>query len=171
MKENYILTIKAENRPGLLHLITGILNRKLIKIISVSAAPTDIHDIVMITLEIQISEKALQPLLFKLENIIEVFAAEAIVYQKAVCLRAAYFKMAKSFIESEKKTVLQKYNAIITDWCQDSITIAKCGTDAEIRAVYNQLEGPDLLGFSQTGVIANSNLIAGEQSLVISLAA
>jgi acetolactate synthase small subunit len=102
MKEQFILTIKAADRPGLLHLVTGVLNRKLVAIVSLTAAPTDIHDIVLITMEINISEKALCPLLFKLENIIEVFAVEATRYDQALCLRSALFKMDKAILTSRR---------------------------------------------------------------------
>ena len=173
MKTNYVLTLKAEDRPGLLHLVTGVLNRKLVPLISLNAAPTDIHDVVLITMEIEISEKALQPLLYKLENIIEVFAAEAVPYEQVLCLRAAYFKMGKGFLETPGRFLLQKYSAVIVNIYPDAVLVAKYGTDAAIRQVYHSLEGPHLLGFSQTGLISESRLIGheGEQSSVISLAA
>jgi acetolactate synthase small subunit len=171
MKTNYVLTIKAEDRPGLLHLLTGVLNKKLIPIISLSAASTDISDIVLVTMEVEISEKALAPLLAKLKNIIEVFAADAVPYDQVLCVRAAYFKMARPFLESPQMQVLQKYSAVIVNTYPDGVLIAKYGTDAAIRTVYNELEGPYLIGFSQTGVIAESSLIGGDESSVISLAA
>ena len=173
MKGPYILTIKAEDRPGLLHLVTGMLNKKLIPIISLNAAPTDIHDIVLITIEIEIAEKALEPLLYKLENIIEVFAAEAIPAGKASCLRAAYFKLDKAILDTPVKLAIQNYGAVIVNIYTDALLVSKYGTEVAIRQFYNELEGPHLLGFSQTGLIADSMLIGheGEQSSVISLAA
>ena len=171
MKEHYLLTIKAEDRPGLLHLVTGVLNRKLIPLISLSAAPTDIHGIVLITMEIEVSEKAMQPLLYKLKNIIEVFTVEANACNQVLCLRAAYFKMAKGFLESQKLSVLQKHSALIVNLYPDAVLVAKYGTDLAIRTLYNALEGPHLLGFSQTGLISESKLIGGDQSSVIRQAA
>jgi len=101
-KENYLLTIKAEDRPGLLHLVTGVIEKKLIPIKSLSYAPTDIHDIILITIEVTGDENELAQLALKIENIIEVFSVEVTLYNSAVCLRAAYFKMAKAFLESPK---------------------------------------------------------------------
>src|ERR1700744_2090866 len=40
-KEHVVITVKADNRPGLLHLVPGLLERKLIRIESLSLAPTD----------------------------------------------------------------------------------------------------------------------------------
>ena len=73
MKEHYLLTIKAENRQGLLHLVTGMIEKKLIAIKSLSAAPTDLHDLILITIEVEAAEKDVAQLALKLENIIEVF--------------------------------------------------------------------------------------------------
>jgi len=170
-KERYLLSIKAENRPGLLHLVTGIIEKKLIAIQSVSAAPTDIHDIIMITIEVYITERDLMTLALKLENIIEVFAVEAIKYDKTLCLRAAYFKMEKLFLESPKVSVLQEHGAVIVNWYPDAFLLAKYGTDAAILNLYNQLDGPHLLGFSQTGLITDTLLIDNDESSVISRAA
>ena len=88
-KEHVVITVKADNRPGLLHLVPGLLERKLIRIESLSLAPTDIHEIVLITIEVFMHEADVTPLVRKLENIIEVFEVEAVHYDQTACLRAA----------------------------------------------------------------------------------
>ncbi|MBS1503285.1 MAG: hypothetical protein JST32_14550 [Bacteroidetes bacterium] len=167
MKTTYILTLKAEDRPGLLHLVTGVLNRKLIPIKSLTAAPNGIHNIVLVSMEIETSEKALQPLLLKLENIIEVFAVEAKCYDESSCQRAAYFKMAKAVLFSPQVSAIRKLDLEIIDIQDETVLLAKSGSEAMIRRTYAELEGPYLSGFSQTGLIANSKLIGEDQSSVI----
>jgi acetolactate synthase small subunit len=167
MNKQYVVTIKAEDRPGLLHLVTGVLNRKLIPIVSLTAAPTDIHDIVLITMQIEVSEKALTPLLLKLENIVEVFAAEAVPYDQAICQRSAYFKMNKEVLSSPQASVIGKWDAQIVRIQGDTVLLSKSGNEMAIRRLYNELEGPYLLGFSQTGIITDSALIGEDQSSVI----
>jgi acetolactate synthase small subunit len=160
MKENqFIMTIKAEDRPGLLHLVTGVIEKKLIPVESLNYAPTDIHDIILITVEVSASESDVTQLALKLENIIEVFAVEVKQFDSMVCLRAAYFKMAKTFLESPAAIVLSKYDTVIVQIYPEAILLAKYGTDLLIRKLYNALDGPHLLGFSQTGLISESNLI------------
>ncbi len=162
MENKYVLTIKAEDRPGLLHLVTGVVNKKLIPCISLTAAPTDIHEIVLITMELEVSEKALQPLLRKLENVIEVFAVEAVRYDMAISQRSAYFKLNKEILASPQAEAISKYGAQIINLYPDTVLIGKSGSEAMIRQLYNALEGPFLLGFSQTGLIADSKLIEHE---------
>jgi acetolactate synthase small subunit len=162
MKKNFVITIKAEDRPGLLHLVTGFINKKLIPIKGLSAAPTDIHDIVLITIEIFARQSEVIPLVLKIENIIEVYAVETNEHSRTHCLRSAYFMMAKAFLESPRVSILQKYDLIFVDWYSGAFLLAKFGTDATIRKVYNELDGPHLLGFSQSGLIAESKLIANK---------
>jgi len=171
MKEKYVLSIKAEERPGLLHLVTGVIEKRLVKIISLSSAPIDIHGIVLITVEVLGDENLLAQLAFKLENIIEVFAVEVVQYNSIVCLRAAYFKIKKTFLESPKAIVMSTYNATIVRFYDDAFLLAKHGTDSTIHSLYNDLDGPHLLGFSQTGLITDSKLIGEDESSVISMAA
>jgi acetolactate synthase small subunit len=172
MNNHYVLTIRAADRPGLLHLVTGILNRKLIPIVSLTAAPTDVHDIVLITMEIAASEKALQPLLYKLENIIEIFSVDANAYGKTVCQRSAYFLMDKEFLASPKAAAMNPWEVQIVNLHAETVLLSKSGNEAMIQRLYNELEGPHLLGFSQTGLIADSKLIAHEDiERIIRLAA
>ena len=170
--EMVVLTIKAEDRPGLLHLVSGMIEKRLVRIKSLSYAPTDIHDIILITIELNVSESDLAILALKLENIIEVFSVEATKYDEKLCLRAAYYKLAKTFLESPKAIALSKYDATIVKFFPDALLLAKYGTDATILKLYNELEGPELLGFSQTGLITDSDLIGeGESSVINRLAA
>ncbi|HEY8929558.1 MAG TPA: acetolactate synthase small subunit [Mucilaginibacter sp.] len=170
-KENYLLLIKAENRPGLLHLITGMINRRLVEIESISAAKTDVRSIVVITIELLISEKALHSLILKIANIIEVYAVDNTKVAEAFGIRSAFYKLSKAFLETSGTCVLQKHGACIVKVTERAILVSKSGFEADILHLYRQLEGPYLLGFIQTGLIADSYLIDEGESSVIRLAA
>jgi len=167
MKEHFLIGLKAEDRPGLLHLVTGVIEKRLVNIISLSSAPTDIHGIILITVEVSGEESVLAQLAFKLENIIEVFSVEVSRYDRMVCLRAAYFKVSKTFLESPQAIVMSKYDATIMRIYPEAILLAKYGTDEIIHKLYHDLDGPHLLGFSQTGLITDTKLISEEESSVI----
>jgi len=169
MKSHYALTIKATNRPGLLHSVTGIINRRLICIKSLNAAPTDVHEIVLITIEIQIAEKDLKALTLRLENIVEIFSVDAIRYDKAICRRSCFFKLDKRMLTGGPQAiVISKWDAQIISMQGNTVLIYKSGSEDVIRRLYNELDGPYLLGFSQTGLIVDSRLIEGDESSVIS---
>jgi len=171
MEEKYIITLKADDRPGLVHLVTGMINRRLINIESINAAKTDVRTIVTICIEATISEKALQPILLKLKNIVEVYDVEAVKFTNVTSLRSAYFKLSKGFLETPKALLLPKFGASIVNLYPDAILVSKSGCDQEILNFYNQLEGIHLLGFIQTGLIADTTLIENDESSVIYRAA
>ena len=165
MKTNYILTIKAEDRSGLLRLITGVVEKRQMKIISLNSAPTDIHGLILVTVEVTGDESLLTQLAFKLENILEVFTVDVAQYNAAICLRAAYFRLSRAFMESPKAMVLVEYETSIVKVYPDAYLLAKYGTAETIIKLYNELDGPHLLGFSQTGLITDTKLINDDQNL------
>lgn len=167
MQEHYVLTIKAEDRPGLLHLVSGMIEKRLVKIISLSYAPTDIHQIVLITAEIITEESIAAQLALKLENIVEVFGVEVAQLGQVLRMRAAFFKLSKTLLESPAAIALSKYDATIVRFYPGALLLAKHGTEEAIQNLYNALDGPHLLGFSQTGLIADSRLMSEDQSSVI----
>jgi hypothetical protein len=67
--------------------------------------------------------------------------------------------MTKTFLESPKAIAISNYDMVVVNIYQNAILLAKYGTDATIQKLYNALDGPDLLGFSQTGLISESGLI------------
>ena len=66
--------------------------------------------------EIEITESQVASLALKLENIIEVFSVEAVKNHQVICLRAAYVKMDKQFLETPRAGALQKHGAVIVNW-------------------------------------------------------
>jgi len=106
-------------------------------------------------------------LALKLENIIEVYSVDATKYDEKICIRAAYYKVAKNLLENPKVITLLKNDVTIVKFYPDAILIAKYGADASILKLYNELQGPFLPGFSQTGLITDSQLIGVDESSVI----
>jgi len=81
---------------------------------------------------------------------------------QVICQRSAYFRLHKEILASPQAMVISRHDAQIVNLYPDAILIGKSGSEAAIRALYNALEGPHLLGFSQTGLIADSSLIRHE---------
>jgi len=159
MKYKYVLTIKAKDRPGLLQMVTGMLDRRQAPVLSLTVEPTDVHEIVLISIETELTDHEATTLALKLENVVEVFSVDTKVYDEETCLRAAWCKLDLAFLDTPKAAVLTKYGAVIVQWYPNAFLVAKYGTDKAIRELYNQLDGPQLFGFSQTGLINDSRLI------------
>jgi acetolactate synthase small subunit len=183
-KKKYILNIKADDRPGLLHLITGVLNRKLIVIDYLSVFRTDIHGVILISMEVAVTDKELNPLLYKLENIIEVFIAEAAPAEYSIQQCIAYFKLARAILDTPKTEILRRSLVKLVDVQADHILISAIGSPKEIERIYADLDDANLLGFMQSAPLSPMSLMVNsteindearfkneDQSSVISLAA
>jgi len=157
-KEIYLITLKAEERAGLLHLITGMIEKPQIEIKSLILAPSNIHGIVAINIELHVKSQSISTLALKLENIIEVLSVQVAQHEQVIAIRAAYFRLAKGFLADTAFTELHKHRAMIVNWSADEFIVAHHGNDQSVRLLYNLVDGPFLLGFSQTGLISEQSI-------------
>lgn len=154
MKRNYLLNILSENRKGLVSIITGMLNRKGIEMESISAAKTDTHTNVLITIEVIAEAAELKTMVLKIENIIEVSQVAARLLQHSVYHKVALYTLDKEAYNSDMYNKLQKYGAVILGYDKDKLIVQKTGRDEHILALYNLLEGKHLTGFSKSAAIS-----------------
>ena len=70
----YTLTIKADSRPGLLHLVTGIIEKKLIRIVDFKLGPPSADGLVFMRTKVISNAVELKKVALRLENVIEVYS-------------------------------------------------------------------------------------------------
>jgi acetolactate synthase small subunit len=164
MKAHYLLTILSLGRKGLVSIITGMLNRKGIEIESVSAARTDIHSRVLVTLEIIGDVAEVKNVSSKMGNIIEVYEVDMALIRDAWYQKVALYTIEREGFNAELYTRLQKYGATMVGYYNQEIIIQKTGRDEDIQLLYNELEGPYLKSFSKGAAIALKPLEVDESS-------
>jgi len=74
MTERITLTILADSRPGLLHILSGVIEKKLIRIIGFCLTQPEVDGTVKIVVEVLIELTDVNTLKLKLQNIIEVYS-------------------------------------------------------------------------------------------------
>ena len=171
MKRNYLLNILSEDRKGLVSIITGMLNRKGIAIESISAAKTDTHTNVLITIEVITDSVEIKMMVLKIKNIVEVSQVTACLLQHAVYHKVALYSLDKQAYNSDMYNKLQKYGAVILGYDNDRLIIQKTGRDEHILALYNLLEGKHLTGFSKSAAISLTPFTTDDEEVVIRKAA
>jgi acetolactate synthase-1/3 small subunit len=162
--EQFVLSVIADDKPGLLSRILNILDRRCIIIDSVSAARTDTYHIVWVTLEINIEPSGIQNLLNQIEKIIEVFRAEAKLLRELCCQRMSLIKVSASILTTDKAGYIRKFGAQVMHQSKDTLILQKTGTDEEIREMYHLLGGKELLGYYQSGLLAYTSMINLERN-------
>ncbi len=68
----YTITIVAENQPGILYRITGLLTKRKINIENLNAFETKKHGISQIVLTAEIDEKSIDTITKQINRIVEV---------------------------------------------------------------------------------------------------
>jgi len=131
-------------------------------------ARTDISCVVMISIELSIEPEAIQNLKLQLEKIIEVFSAEAIACTSAVLQKLALYKLSNAILKEPQAAFIQKYGADIVSLYPDCFVISKSGNSMIINELYRMLEGKFLLGFAQTGSIADTPFLESNDEWRIS---
>lgn len=171
METNYLLSILSEDKKGLVSIVANMLTRKGIEIESFSAARTDDHANILLTIEVVTNATEIRTMLLKIKNIVEVYHAEACLLKDAFYHKVATYILDKQAYNSELHNNIQKYGAVMVGYEKDKIIIQKTGRDEHIQALYNVLDGKYLKCFSRSAAIAIRSFNNGDEEVVISRAA
>jgi acetolactate synthase I/III small subunit len=153
----HVLSILAENKPGVLARISGLFARRGFNIDSLNVGPTDDPTISRFTLTV---DGALHPIdqvtkqLHKLVNVIKIRDLEP---EEAVARELALFKVAA---DSETRGQVMQFAEIfrgkVIDVSKRSVTIEITGADSKIEAFERMIRPFGLIEMVRTGEIAVS---------------
>lgn len=156
--EHCIIAICSEDKKGLLGQILVLFNKRNYAISSLNVSRTDINDLVMITVEAALPINELSLLLLKLEKIVEVYRAVGYLAYEVNVDKVGFFRLSRGMDEPLFWSTLQKYGAVISSLGKDEVVIRKTGSDHDLLELYGKLDGPHLLGFCKSGLIAEESL-------------
>jgi acetolactate synthase-1/3 small subunit len=167
-KANYpnghcIIAIYAEDKKGILGEVLKFFNRKNYEVRSLNVSRTDINDLVLITMEAIVSPPELAPLLHRLEKIVEIYKACSFPTGDNGLDKVGFYRLSANVISTRFWSILQKYGAAVSSLGKKSLVIRKTGSDHDLEELYSQLEGPYLLGFCQSWLIAEDSLMAAAE--------
>ncbi|ASU35888.1 hypothetical protein [Mucilaginibacter xinganensis] len=156
--DHCIIAIYSEDKKGLLGQILILFNKKNYLVNTVNVSRTDVNNLVMITVEAIVPLNELPLLLRRLEKIVEVYRASGYLPGEVNLDKVGFFRLAPQIAGPPFWSVLQKYGAVISSMGNGCIIIRKTGSDRDLREFYEKLEGPHLLGFCKSGLIAEESL-------------
>jgi|GEM_PF-2320132 len=168
MKEKYLLTVKAQEAPGLLARVLIMLSRRRIELESISMSRTDLNAVALISCEIFIDGDQIKNLELQLAKIIEVIGVHAIAAKEVTAHKLAFFKISAAILDEQCEAFIQKYGAQLVRISKDAIIISKSGSEEIIKEMYNKLDSTHLIGFAQTGIVADTPLLEDEDEWRIS---
>jgi acetolactate synthase-1/3 small subunit len=158
-----LIAIYADDKKGLLGQIMMPFNRRDYPVYSLNIARTDLQEVVLITLEVHLPEADTHTILMKLEKIIEVYRAEAYKPEEIDNPKIGLFRLKIEALGNPTWILIQKHGATVCGLAEDAFLIRKIGTENDLKSLYNQLEGPYLLDFCQSSVVAPEILLRAEK--------
>lgn len=164
----YIFSVYAEDKKGLIGQLMIYFNRKDYPVESINVARTDISDLVLITIEAALPGSELLPFAHRLEKIIEVYSVQ---HQAAGggLKKVGFYRLQRSALNDSLWMLMQKYGASLSTIGEKSLVISKTGSDNDLLELYTQLEGPELIGFCKSALVADDalNYNYAESSLLL----
>jgi acetolactate synthase-1/3 small subunit len=158
-----IIAIYADDKKGLLAQILNIFNKRDYQIGCLNVSRTDIQDIILITVEVEIPDREVKTILSKIENIIEVYRALAWGAQTVSLNKIGFYRVSLQLLGDNLWALLQKNGATITKIFDESLMIQKIGNDDSLTDLYNQLDGKHLLGFCKSCLITEQSILQLDQ--------
>jgi len=155
-----IFSIYAEDRKGLVGQVLVHFNKRSYDVQSLNVARTDISDLVMLTIEAVVPVSDLLPFVERLKKIIEVYAVNT--YGNNL-KKTGFYRMASAALNNGLWLLMGGCGAVLSSMGDRSFVISKTGSDADLAALYGQLEGPHLLGFCKSGLIVEESLVPFEE--------
>lgn len=156
--EQFIFSIYAEDKKGLIGQLLMHFNRSSYDVQSLNVARTDISDLVLITLEATMPASIIEPFRHKLQKIVEVYAVNVIPATEGL-KKMGFYRLANAALDAKLWTLMTKYGATLSSLGEQSLVIARTGSDQDLAELYELLEGPHLLGFCKSGLIVEESLV------------
>jgi acetolactate synthase small subunit len=161
----FIFSIYAEDKKGLIGQILIYFNRSSYNVQSMNVSRTDISDLILVTLEAEVPPTALGPFTEKLKKIVEVYAVTT--YPAGESLKkTGFYRLNSVALNQHLWTLMAKHGATLSSMGASSFVVSKTRSDKDLAELYALLDGPELLGFCKSGLIVEESLVPFESLAV-----
>lgn len=156
MKEEYTITVYAENQVGLLNRIAIIFSRRKINIESLSVSPSEAEGIHRFTIVINETEEVLQKLCRQIEKQVEVLKVYMNTNEEIIWQEMALFKVPTDIIAEKVKVerLLNMHGARAVVIRKDYTIFETTGHREETEGLINALAPFGLIEFVRSARIA-----------------
>jgi hypothetical protein len=127
----FIFSIYAEDKKGLIGQILIYFNRSSYDVQSMNVSRTDISDLVLVTLEAQVPETALGPFREKLKKIVEVYAVTTYPAGEGL-KKTGFYRLESAALNQGLWTMMAKYGATLSSMGEHSFVAIRGTAPARV---------------------------------------
>jgi acetolactate synthase I/III small subunit len=154
----HVLSILAENKPGVLARIAGLFARRGFNIDSLAVGPTDEVTVSRFTLTVDGAAQPIDQVTKQLHKLVNVIKIRDLEPEDTVARELALFKV--SCADGEARAQMMQFTDIfrgnVVDVSKRSVTVEVTGTDDKIEAFEEMVRPFGLIEMVRTGEIAVS---------------
>jgi acetolactate synthase-1/3 small subunit len=154
----HVLSLLAENKPGVLARIAGLFARRGFNIDSLAVGPTDDSRISRFTITVDGAAHPIDQVTKQLHKLVNVIKIRDLEPRETVSRELALFKIASS--DGDARAQVMQFTDIfrgkVVDVSKRSVTVEVTGTDDKIEAFEEMVRPFGLIEMVRTGEIAVS---------------
>lgn len=147
-----VLSILAENTPGVLSRVSGLFTRRGYNIDSITASPTQNEKFTRMTIAVSGDDMILLQIknqLSKLEDVVKIFELKQ---NESVCRELILIKVRASKAEKQEIiTIADIFRAKVVDVSSDTLMMELTGNVSKIEAFINLINDFEILELVRTG--------------------
>ena len=151
-----ILSIRVENKPGILFKVTHLFRSRNFNIDSISVGVMENPEFSKMTITTVGTEKQIAQIVKQLDKMIDTIEVKRLDEKKSVYKELALFKikLSASSDSTEIKKSAVTFNAKIHDEQNDSLVVELTATPDEIKSFEEMIKPFGILDSARTGVTA-----------------
>lgn len=156
MKQEYTISVFAENHIGMINKIAIMFSRRKLSLESFNSSPTEVENIYRFTIVILETESVVKNLVRQLNKLVDVFKAFYNTDEEIVWQQLALFKVPTKNIMKEAyvERLLRGYGANTVVIREDYTVFELTGKDADIKRLLNELSQYQLIEFVRSARVA-----------------
>lgn len=152
--KNTILLMFAENEPGVLNKIFGLIRKKMYNVESVTAYPSNLEGVSRITINLSHTESSkIEQIKRQLKKIVEVSEVIDVTDEPVVSRELALIKVkAKNGHRSEVAQLVDIFRGNIVDVSKKTVIVEIVGSTEKVDSAIELLEDFGIKEIARTGV-------------------
>ena len=156
MKQDYTISLFAEDHIGILNKITIILTRRQINLDSITASESAVKGVHMLTLAVKTTPEMITKVARQMEKLVDVLKVFVHTPDEIVCQELALFKVPTKNMMSGNTIshIVRFHQARILEVSPEYMVIEKTGNKTEITNLLAELEPHGLLQYVRSGRVA-----------------
>ena len=151
-----ILSIRVENKPGILFKVTHLFRSRNFNIDSISVGVMENPEFSKMTITTVGTEKQIAQIVKQLDKMIDTIEVRRLDEKESVYRELVLFKIKLSEVSdsTEISNIAKKYGAKIHDGHKDSMIVELTSTPDQINAFEESMKPFSILDSARTGVTA-----------------